>query len=127
MARTNPKAELWRRRIARWARSRLSQVEFCRRNGVPIYAFRWWKHRLYSGGTGVADDKARRSRRGERALFVPVKLVEPRVAATPLGSGAAIEVELDLTGGRTLRIRCDSFDPERLRQILSIVLGLATC
>jgi hypothetical protein len=124
------KAQLWRSRIARWIRSGLSQVEFCRRNGWPIYGFRWWKHRLdQSDHKFASGGRAVTKRRTLAGSFVPIKLVESRSATSAAQAG--IEVELELGGGRTLRIRGDhAFNPEVLRQVVRIVLSElrgATC
>ncbi len=95
--------DLWRRRLAQWKRSGLSQAEFCRRKEISVATFRWWKQKL-----DAAEPKPKRRSKG--AAFVPVKIVPTRP------SPAA--VELLLAGGRMLRIR-PGFDPALLRQLLS--------
>lgn len=36
----------WRELLVRWQDSGLSQAEFCRRRGIPVWKFLWWKKRL---------------------------------------------------------------------------------
>jgi transposase-like protein len=102
---SHSKAAAWRRHIREWRRSGLTQERFCRRHGLALSTFSWWQRHLRNGTRA----KTRRSR---TPSFVPIRLAEPRPQA------AGIEVELQIPGGRTLRIRCDRFDQETLRQIL---------
>jgi len=102
------KAARWRRYIREWRRSDLTQAQFCRRHNLALSTFSWWQRHLRNG-THARTAPARRSR---TPSFVPIRLAEPRPQA------AGIEVELQIPGGRTLRIRCDTFDQETLRQIL---------
>jgi hypothetical protein len=65
-----------------WQASGLSQAAFCRRRGIPIWKFAWWKRRL--GTEGIAPVSP----------FVPVGVV----MSAPAG-----DLELTLRGGRMLR------------------------
>ena len=44
---------MWRV-LASFARTRLSQAEFCRREGVPLSTFLYWRRRLTGNPAGVA-------------------------------------------------------------------------
>jgi hypothetical protein len=45
------KAAIWRRRVGNWQRSGLGQAAFCRRYGLAVATFQWWRKRLgiYAG------------------------------------------------------------------------------
>ena len=91
--------ERWRKLLERWRASGLSQAEFCRRRGIPVSKFAWWKRRLSVEG---AARPVRRARPGREAAadcsFVPVQVV----AALHVG-----DLELTLGGGRVLRFGAD--------------------
>jgi hypothetical protein len=76
----------------------LSQAEFCRRHGVPVWKLAWWRKRLKR----QADQSA--------SLFVPVGVV-PTAAS-------AVELELTLPGGRVLRFPAE-VEPTRLAGIVA--------
>ena len=105
----------WRGLLERWRASGLSQAEFCRRRGIPISKFAWWKRRLSAGG---AARLVRRARPGREAAvdcsFIPVHVV-----AAP----AAGELELTLRGGRVLRFGVD-VDAGKLAVIVAALEAL---
>jgi len=93
------KRDRWRELLRRWQASGLSQAAFCRRRGVPVQKFLWWKRRLSSEGAASG------------ASFVPVQVMA--------GSSAG-ELELTLHGGRLLR-----FGPDvELTRLAGIVAAL---
>ena len=51
----------WRRLVSAWQRSGLTQVEFCRRRGVKVTAFGWWKRQLNGPGDGHRSGRGRRT------------------------------------------------------------------
>lgn len=91
----------WQQRLHRFARSGLTVVAFCAREGVAPATFHAWKRRLRA--TAVPQ-------------FVPVRLTEP-TAATP--------VELVLPSGCVLRL-APGCDPAWVRQLLDL-LGVPPC
>lgn len=109
-------AKYWRDVFARWERSGLTQAEFCRRRGVSITRFRWWRYDL-KRRSGVGDGDAvvgRRGRRSRKARFVAVHVREPK-RLDPEG-----RIELVLKGGRVLRIGC-GFDRELLVEVVQVL------
>jgi len=94
--------EHWQELLRRWQASGLSQAQFCRPRGIPVWRFTWWKRRL--GAAGV-----------ERGCsFVPVQLVAPPSAG---------ELELTLRGGRVLRFGAD-VEAARLAGIVAALEAL---
>jgi hypothetical protein len=110
MARSNcevadRRREHWRELLRRWQASGISQAQFCRRRGIPVWKFAWWKKRL-SDEHPAAD-----------GLFVPVR-VAPSTAS-------CAELELTLRGGRLLRFGAD-VPPARLAEIVAALEACPT-
>ena len=76
----------WQELLRCWQASGLSQARFCRRRGIPVWKFAWWKKRL--GAEGVAP----------HSPFVPGLVV---------ASPSAGELELTLRCGLMLRFGVD--------------------
>ena len=93
----------WHRACRQWERSGLRQEEFCRRHGLSVWSLRWWRCELKRRNRQDHEKKG-------KPLFVPVRVVEPSANA------GALEVEL--RGGRIIRIRRD-FDPGLLRKLIA--------
>lgn len=118
-----PRSAYWRREIEACAASLLSQVEFCRRQGLSLASLRWWKWKLKSS---VPAPEARgatgRLARSEAPRFLPVRVV-PATAATaraaelPQPRGV---YELVLRGGHRLRVPAD-FEPAVLHRLILTV------
>lgn len=111
--------EWWREILRRWRGSGLSQAEFCRRHGVPVWKLAWWRKRLAEVPCGHAARTARK-RRGDRgvdcsASFVPVGVLS---AAVRVG-----RMELLLGPGRRLRFPAD-VDPAKLAGIVAVLEGM---
>jgi len=60
------RAVYWRRLLADWERSGLSQAEFCRRRGVKAVTFAWWKSRLAQLAQQSSDGRRRGEAGGQR-------------------------------------------------------------
>ena len=88
--------ERWRQTVRRRRASRLSQAEFCRRRGIPVSKFSWWKQRL----------------RGE-PVAPPGKFIPLGVLRRPW---QARRLEVVLTNGRRLRLSPE-VAPERLAHL----------
>jgi hypothetical protein len=112
----NQRAEYWRGMIAAWARSGLSQAEYCRRQGIQAVTFSWWKRRLSQAEVGAGDRRQDRF----RSAAVKAGFVEVRV---PQLTRAAYEVVLP--GGRTVRVPGD-FDAQVLGRLIAVVEAAGT-
>ncbi len=107
------RARYWQRHLDRWERSGLSQVAFCRRQGLKAVTLGWWKRKLATGRTHIrrrGADAGRASSVARRRDFVEV--------AIPGAGMAAYEVVL--SGGVVLRLPAD-FDPDRVSQLIAVV------
>mgnify|MGYP000974179854 CR=1 FL=1 len=54
------RARYWSDEVAAWSRSGLSQAEFCRRRGIKVGTFTWWKRQFERRQAG--DVRKRRGR-----------------------------------------------------------------
>jgi hypothetical protein len=76
-----PKAEQWKRLLAQWQKSGMSQAAFCQQEHLNANTFTWWKISLL-GKENLGKPKARRSSQ-QKKTFVPV-IVEGDSTETPL-------------------------------------------
>ncbi len=117
------RAKYWRRLVAAWEKSGLTQAEFCRRRGIEAVNFGWWKRKLSMASKhkfsvaskrklSVARDQGRRRRMGrrsagggqpERAEFVEVALPSRVLTDGPTSSifAAAPCSPCTMSGGNT--------------------------
>jgi hypothetical protein len=105
------RAKYWRRVVAAWERSGLSQAEFCRRRNVNYAAFGYWRRRLQADGTG-GQPAARRDAASERT---PPRFIE---VALPWGGVGAYE--LTLRCGRSVRVPA-GFSADDLTRLITAV------
>lgn len=105
-----PRRAHWQALLAAWRRSGLSQAEFCRRRGLALGTFAWWKHTL----ARAADTSGRARRSAPAPAVVPPTFVPVRVVPTPVPTPAATvappapadaTLEIVLTRGRLVRVR----------------------
>jgi hypothetical protein len=94
----------WRQHLQRQEASGQTARAYCRRHGLAETAFRYWRRTIAD-----RDREARRS--APVAAFVPVTVVGPPAAGSP--------IDIRLAGGHRVRVRagCD-------RDLLAAVLGL---
>ena len=113
----------WRRWLEKWRRSSLTQAEFCRRHGLKVGNFSWWKRKLDEPAEllrpisrrGVSlRSIAQRPLGRESAEFV--ELTAPVLSTPPSRCSAGYEVILPR--GAVIRLPVD-FDPDRVRQLIS--------
>jgi transposase len=96
--------EIWRRRVERWGRSGRSAREFAAAGGFHAETLRQWKYKL------------------QREAQVPASLPLLEVVASRPRAAADPRFEVELVGGRRLRVPV-SFDSDVLRRLLAILDG----
>ena len=116
-----------RRRAAEWgalireqAASGEEAAAFCRRRGISLATFRWWRWRFgveSRGGAAERQSERRRARPGATSSsgFAPVRLVERSSMAA-----GEFDFEVCLAGGRRVRVR-RGFEAEGLARLLSVL------
>ena len=106
-------AKNWERVIAEWSGSGLSQAEFCRRQGIKLANFGWWKRQLSikakSGNHSTVHPRKRV--RGLSNSFVEVSMTD---------SARHSGYEVVLSGGRVIRLP-RAFDAETVTQLIVAV------
>jgi len=114
--------DYWQRLLRRWARSGLSQAEFCRRHRLKAVTFAWWKRQLRAAGPRPPR---------EQSIDARARAVPKRRGRSPKTSGRFVEVllggasgasayEVVLAGNRTIRIP-EHFDPQSVSQLIAAV------
>ena len=109
--------KLWRRRIRDQQRSGLAVREFCLREGLKDWTFRWWRQEL-----ARRDQEPSTAPQGERIdalpTFLPVRVVDlEAVSHRPAPS-----IEIVLPTGPTVRVP-PGFDPRTLGDVLAVLGG----
>jgi len=110
--RDKKKETYWRRQFVEHRNSGNTVVEFCRRRGIPLHQFYWWKRRLSSGDGQEGPCQAE-----NEPGFVPVRL--------PALSFSAALIEVVHPGGCVVRVP-PGFDRDSLRRVLD-TLGALRC
>ncbi len=96
------KYQYWQPHISAWKQSGISQADFCRRHGLNIKIFGYWKRKLCSRPDGVS--------------FVPVAIKPPHPASMKSDSS------LRIVTGNGLSIEVgDGFNAATLRQLLDTI------
>ncbi len=113
----------WRKVVAEWGKSGLTQVAFCRDRGLSVSALRWWKRDLARRDAERAS-RQRPKGRGDaspssNARFLPVRVVGARDAQRD-GHGG---LEVVLVSGRRVRVGSD-VNAELLTKVVTVLEGL---
>jgi len=140
------RSRYWRRMMAGWERSDLTQAEFCRRKGLSRAAFAWWRHRFKTArveeenrGRMLPRSDERNGRRKKEKesesatpLFIPVEVksgivrVRPGVVGDASGEGSermsGDRIEVILASGHRLRVP-DGFHSETLVRLVEVLEG----
>lgn len=104
----------WKKRIERWRESGLTAEQYAAELGINAGTLKFWKYKLGRPETGTAG-------RGQpKQSRVPLPLVEVRPAVIATASG----YELELSGGRRLRIPA-SFEADALGRLLAVLARTA--
>ena len=105
------------RRFERWSEAQasaalsehkesgLSLGAFARRQGLPLHRLQWWRGRLNELNEHSQEHPA------------PVRLVPVRIRPTPASSSLPPGIELEIRGGRLLRM-AGPFDPDLLVRLV---------
>ena len=112
--------KFWRRTIRDQQRSGLSVRDFCQRQGLKDWTFRWWRQEL-----ARRDQVPSMATAGERAeaapAFLPVRVVDlEAVSPRPVPP-----IEILLPTGMVVRAP-SGFDPRTLGDVLAVLEG-RTC
>jgi transposase len=109
--------KFWRRTMRDQQRSGLSVRDFCQRQGLKDWTFRWWRQEL--ARRDRVPSMAPASERAEAApVFLPVQLVELQ-AVSP---SPAPPIEIVLPTGLIVRA-ASGFDPRTLGHVLAVLEG----
>lgn len=111
----------WRRTIRRQQKSGLGVRDFCRREGLKDWTFRWWRQELARRDRQPASaptDQPQSNPTGAAPAFLPVRVVDLESVA-PRASAA---IEIVLPSGPTVRVPA-GFDPRTLGAVLSVLEG----
>jgi hypothetical protein len=113
--------KFWRRAIRDQQRSGLSVRDFCRREGLKDWTFRWWRQELArrdrqpappprGGGDGEPTEAA--------PAFLPVRIADLEVVP----SRPAPPIEIVLPNGPIVRVPT-GFNPSTLGHVLAVLEG----
>ena len=127
------RARYWADLVAAWARSGLSQAEFCRRRGIKAVNFAWWKRRLERDNKSTASparptypSKRRGPSDDGQTGSVPIerrrltKASERFVEVQLTGGSLSLMYEVVLADGRSIRVP-SQFDPQVLSRLITAV------
>jgi transposase len=105
--------KFWRRTIRDQQRSGLSVRDFCHRQGLKDWTFRWWRQEL-----ARRDQVPSMATAGEQTeaapVFLPVPIVDLEAVSPP--------IEIVLPTGLIVRAP-SGFDPRTLGRVLAVLEG----
>jgi len=115
------KERFWRRTIRSQERSGLPVRDFCQRQRLKDWTFRWWRQELARRDQlagSIPRDELAGTPAGVPPTFLPVRLVAPEsIAPRPPAS-----IDIVLSDGPTVRVP-EGFDPQTLRAVLTVLEG----
>jgi len=121
------RAKYWSDLVSAWSQSGLSQAEFCRRRGVKVASFAWWKRQLHKPSGDAPTDVGRLVKAkpaGARRAKADKQFVEVRLTSAstvePTGVSSAPTYEVVLARGRSIRVPAQ-FDPQILSRLIAAV------
>src|SRR5512135_3455506 len=113
--------KFWRRTVRRQERSGLGVRDFCRREGLKDWTFRWWRQELARRDWQSASAPQRQQQGNPTdaaPAFLPVRVVD----VEPVASRPPALIEIVLSAGPTLRVP-EGFDPQTLQAVLTVLEG----
>ena len=111
----------WRRTIRQQEKSGLGVRDFCRREGLKDWTFRWWRQELARRDqqpTSAQADEPQSHPTEAVSAFLPVQVVDLGSVAPQL----LALIEIVLPSGTTVRVP-DGFDPQTLQAVLTLLEG----
>lgn len=136
------KRKIWRRRLREFERGNESIVEFCRRAGVPVWSFYYWRRRVQHEGIGTTSQRQRhgtrspagdarcdhRSRRGRikpRLKFLPIEIAGRSGIEITGRSGIEVtgrpSVEVYLPNGARVTVPC--YDRDAIGAVIAALVS----
>ena len=109
--------KFWRRTIQEQRQSGLSVRDFCRREGLRDWTFRWWRQEL-----ARRDHERSAALPGEPAEAAPSFLSVRVVDLEAVAPRPAPPIEIVLPTGPTVRVPA-GFDPRTLGHVLAVLEG----
>lgn len=115
------RSRYWRRMIAAWETSGLTQAEFCRRRQVSASAFHWWRGELRKRSRRDEESGSPPSRRktnnrkSNAAAFIPVVIKQEEDRRTEDS-----RIELMIPSGHLLRVPRDFHDETLIRLLKAV-------
>ena len=111
----------WQRRIGQWQRSGMSQAAFCRRHGLALATFSWWRARLkHRTPQSSCEAELSHNNAAQATAFIPVHIQDEPSANIVAASWAC-----EIAGPHGVSIRCRRHPtPQRLQNILSVLAGM---
>jgi hypothetical protein len=107
--------QFWRKRLAAWRASGLSQAAYCRQQRVSAVQFSWWKRQFKLRGNASSDGLADGGLAAPGTpLFVPV--------GVSAAASAVASFEVLLRTGQRVQVP-PQFDPDALRRLLVVLEG----
>jgi transposase len=109
--------KFWRRTILDQQRSGLSVRDFCHRQGLKDWTFRWWRQEL-ARRDRVPLMAPTSERTSVASVFLPVKVGDLEAGSPP----PAPPIEIVLPTGLIVRVP-SGFDPRTLGHVLAVLEG----
>ena len=118
-AKLGGRAVYWQKHLARWAKSGLTQAEYCRRRELSAAAFGWWRRQLSK--TAKPPIRAERKNSDHSALPKSKSFVELNFRSSDSSlEGRGCAYEIALSNGRVIRMG-NNFDAGTLQRLIETV------
>jgi hypothetical protein len=107
MGRKQDAESVWRGRLSKFRKSKLTVKEFCRQEGVSEPSFYRWRKRLDLGPVetkSVRRSQAQKPNTSRQQSFIPVRVPAPAVAFAEVEFLNGIRVRVPATNAEALRV-----------------------
>jgi hypothetical protein len=110
------RGRFWKTHVEQWQASNLTQVQYCKDQGISLCAFRWWRRRLARPGE-IQPPK----RRGD----APNPIIHFAEVPMPMLQEVALGYAYEITLPNQMQLRVTKhFEPETVSTLL-VLLGQA--